>query len=430
MKSPISESVSSKLRALQIVHNHPSIRPGGAEIHARQLFLALQQAGDVDSYLLARSGPPQSNQVPYREGTLTAAVNASDREFFFYTGENYDYFIGTTSWKEQLTTYFAAFLRDLSPNVVHFHHTLYLGYDSIRMARLTLPTAAIIFTLHDYGPICHRDGQLLRTNNRERCLTSDSRKCNECFPNFSPQDFFLRQLFIKSNFKYVDRFIAPSSFARDRYIQWGLEAQRITVEECGSPNVKVPAKRPQDFRRFGFFGQISAYKGVNVLLEAFELLAFDQVDANLMIFGANLDLAAPSFQSRVTELLERNRRRVIFCDTYSHETVMEHMGMVDWVVVPSVWWENSPLVIQEAFSAGRPIICSGIGALAEKIRNGIDGLHVEPSSPRALADVIKHCSGNSELWNRLSSAITPRYMMTESASRMTGIYHDVLATKL
>jgi hypothetical protein len=64
------------------------------------------------------------------------------------------------------------------------------------------------------------------------------------------------------------------------------------------------------------------------------------------------------------------------------------MGDVDWVVVPSVWWENSPLVIQEAFQRGRPVICSDIGGMAEKVADGVDGLHFRAGDPEALAATI------------------------------------------
>ncbi len=56
------------------------------------------------------------------------------------------------------------------------------------------------------------------------------------------------------------------------------------------------------------------------------------------------------------------------------------MQSIDWMIMPSIWWENSPIVIQEAFFHGRPIICSNIGGMAEKIADGVNGLHfrVEP----------------------------------------------------
>ena len=61
------------------------------------------------------------------------------------------------------------------------------------------------------------------------------------------------------------------------------------------------------------------------------------------------------------------------------------MEQVDWVVIPSIWWENAPLVVQEAFRHRRPVICSGIGGTAEMVRDGIDGLHApvkDPDRPR------------------------------------------------
>jgi len=57
------------------------------------------------------------------------------------------------------------------------------------------------------------------------------------------------------------------------------------------------------------------------------------------------------------------------------------MAAVDWVVVPSIWWENSPLVIQEAFAHGRPVICSDIGGMAEKVAHEKNGLHFRANDP-------------------------------------------------
>ena len=64
------------------------------------------------------------------------------------------------------------------------------------------------------------------------------------------------------------------------------------------------------------------------------------------------------------------------------------MAETDWVVVPSRWWENSPLVIQEAFMHGRPVICSGIGGMAEHVQDRVSGLHFEVGDDQSLADVI------------------------------------------
>ena len=62
------------------------------------------------------------------------------------------------------------------------------------------------------------------------------------------------------------------------------------------------------------------------------------------------------------------------------------MRSIDWTIIPSIWWENSPIVIQESFFHGRPMICSNIGGMAEKITDGVDGLHFRVGSSEDLVD--------------------------------------------
>jgi glycosyltransferase involved in cell wall biosynthesis len=98
------------------------------------------------------------------------------------------------------------------------------------------------------------------------------------------------------------------------------------------------------------------------------------------------------------------------------------MDDIDWVVVPSIWWENSPLVIQEAFMYGRPVICSDIGGMAEKVTDGVNGLHFRAGNPRSLADVMTRAAGDRELWAKLSSAPPPDYSMVNHASTLRQLY--------
>jgi glycosyltransferase involved in cell wall biosynthesis len=80
------------------------------------------------------------------------------------------------------------------------------------------------------------------------------------------------------------------------------------------------------------------------------------------------------------------------------------MQTVGWVVVPSIWWENSPVVIQEAMRAGTPLVVSDIGGMAEKVRPGVDGLHFTRGSVQDLARVLKVAAGPA-VWNKLLSTL-------------------------
>ena len=83
------------------------------------------------------------------------------------------------------------------------------------------------------------------------------------------------------------------------------------------------------------------------------------------------------------------------------------MQSVDWVVVPSTWWENSPVVIQEAFFHGRPVIAANIGGMAEKVHDGVDGLHFRARSAEDLADRLIETLTDETLWETLRGGITP-----------------------
>jgi glycosyltransferase involved in cell wall biosynthesis len=92
---------------------------------------------------------------------------------------------------------------------------------------------------------------------------------------------------------------------------------------------------------------------------------------------------------------------------YETSQLSSRMENIDWVVVPSVWWENSPMVIQEAFAHGRPVIGSDIGGMAEKITHGVDGLHVSAGNALAWRSTLLQAGNDVEQWNRFYASIRP-----------------------
>ncbi|HJS50139.1 MAG TPA: glycosyltransferase, partial [Gaiellaceae bacterium] len=248
-----------KRRVLFICHNHPEVRPGGAEAYALELHRYLRDSDIYEPIFLAKGGPPLSPGGRPHSGTLTSLVGKARDEYFFYTDDyGYDWTFGTVPHdKELYTKHLRAFLRAVRPDLVHLQHTMFFGYDVLREIRNSLPEAPIVYTLHEYMPICHRQGQMLRMVDDQPCLEESPRRCHECFPEISPQTFFLRKRFIQSHLSLVDLFIAPSEFLRQRYIDWGIPAERIRTEEYGRTLDPVPADEPRDVRnRFAFFGQL------------------------------------------------------------------------------------------------------------------------------------------------------------------------------
>jgi glycosyltransferase involved in cell wall biosynthesis len=430
---------TDRKKILYVVHNHPAIRPGGCEAYALELYEAMRDSSDFDAVFLARSGPPVSVTSLHHEGRPITLVNEDPNQYFFYTDlSDWEWHFGRSPRKSTLTRFFREFLLDIKPDVVHFQHTIFLGYDILRVTRNALPHVPIVYTLHEFLPICYADGKLLRTMNDEPCLEASPRRCHECFPQITQQTFFMRERFIKSHLSLVDRFIAPSRFLMDRYLDWGIPPEKIMFEDYGrlsvarheapAPNGAVgPAARDDRPRnRFAFFGQLTQYKGIDVLLKAMAVLADEGFDAHLSIHGANLDWAPTQFQDKLRALLAEAGGTVTLVGQYEPEDLPQLMEEIDWVVVPSIWWENSPLVIQEASQYGRPVICSDIGGMAEKVADGVNGLHFRRGDPDSLAETMCRAVETNGLWNELSLGIQPVLSMSDHVATLTELYESLL----
>ena len=225
----------AKPKVLFIAHNHPAIRPGGAEAYALQVHEGVGGGDEYDSVFLARSGAPVSVSSLQHEGRPITLVNDDPNQYFFYTDQSYwEWLFSRSPNKGTLTRFYRDFLLDQKPDVVHFQHTLFLGYDILRVTRNTLPDAPIVYTLHEFLPICFHDGKMVRTGTYELCDKASPRRCHECFPDVSQQTFFMRERFIKSHLSLVDRFISPSEYALEQYVKWGIPRSKIVYEPHGN----------------------------------------------------------------------------------------------------------------------------------------------------------------------------------------------------
>jgi len=267
-----------------------------------------------------------------------------------------------------------------------------------------------VMTLHEYMAICSNSGQMIKTGSFKLCNRESFDECRQCFPEKTAEDFWLRKHYFTSHFNLVDQFVAPSEFLRQRYIAWGIAPERIAVIENGQSDETALPPRPlaegETRNRFGYFGQITPFKGLTVLLEALHAMPKEErKKVVLEVHGANLDQQSPELREKVGALAAPLIIRWV--GPYRPDEIRQRMAHVDWVVVPSIWWENSPMVIQEAFVCGRPVICSDIGGMAEKVQHGKTGLHVPAGNVLQWANALSKAAQYNERWNEIGEQITP-----------------------
>jgi glycosyltransferase involved in cell wall biosynthesis len=413
------------MRVLYVAHNHPTLHPGGAEAYALELYEAMRETPGVEPILLARIGSNVARRRVPHPGTPFSSVNGDANQHFVFTEtEHFDFFTLTSRDKSLYSRHLTDFLLAQRPDVVHVQHTHFIGLDLLSLIRRVLPGVPIVYTLHEFLPICHRDGQMVRTFSSELCTEASPRRCHECFPDISAQAFFLRERFVRGHLRGVDRFLAPSAQLMERYLRWGIEPERLEVEEYGrrTPAVRAPEPaRTKSPTNIGFFGQLSYFKGAKVMLEAMSMLEKGS-RAHLWLHGANLDLQTPEFQDEFAAMHDVLRGRVTFRGPYEHAELPKLMADLHWVVVPSVWWENSPLVIQEAFFHRRPVICSDVGGMAEKVRDGVDGIHFRVGDAFSLARVFEKATSSPRLWRSLRKGIREPYGMDTHVAWLIDTY--------
>ncbi len=170
-------------------------------------------------------------------------------------------------------------------------------------------------------------------------------------------------------------------------------------------------------------------KGVWLLLEAVRQLRADGfTDFTVEINGGNLHYASPARRAEIEAFREEEEarpyaeRRVFFLGSYAVEQLQQRMARVDWCVVPSVWYETFALVISEAWMFGRPVIASNIGAMADRIRDGEDGLLFAVGDARALAETLQRAATEEGLWQRLAAGIRPPPPRAAMVQGMLAVY--------
>jgi glycosyltransferase involved in cell wall biosynthesis len=243
-------------------------------------------------------------------------------------------------------------------------------------------------------------------------------------PGLSPL-LAVRERILRSGLERAARIIAPTEFVKTWYAAHGLRTAQIDVLPHGiEPSAAIGAqetRRPDQAEhvRFAYIGGLTWQKGVYVLIEAFNRLP---PGPELWIAGdESADLAY------AVDLRASAGPGVRFFGALTHAQVWDMLGQIDVVAVPSLWYETFSLIAHEAFAARRPVIASGLGALAEVVHDGVDGLLAPPGDVDAWENALRRMSDSSDLHDRLRAGIRPPLTLDEHVTKLEAIYADALS---
>lgn len=287
------------------------------------------------------------------------------------------------SWSDASARELSSLIERTRPDVAHFHNTFPLISPSAYGACVAAGVP-VVQTLHNYRLICpgamlYREGVPC-----EDCVGASLLPAlrHRCYRNSLPATASVVNMLWSNRRRgtyssLVQRYVALTEFARERFIAGGLPADRIAVK----PNALTspPPVGTGEGGHAVFVGRLSAEKGVHTLLEAWKALP----DIRLKVAGDGPMRAQLEAQAR------RDGINVEFMGRLARSRVAEVMGEASFAVVPSQWYEGFPMVVVEAFACGTPVVASRLGSLAEIVREGINGRLFTPADPQALVAAVR-----------------------------------------
>jgi glycosyltransferase involved in cell wall biosynthesis len=396
---------------LKVIHGYPPLYNAGSEVYSQMLCHGLSKHHEIHVFTREENPFAEDFSLRISQDTLNSNIKLHiiniPLEKFRYRNQH-----------QEVDRVFALLLEQIQPDIVHIGHLNHLSTSVIyEIARRNIP---IVYTLHDYWLMCPR-GQFIQRNSAELwalCDGQDNRKCAEqCYSGYysgddneknRDSDYWTdwikrRMSHIREIVKCVNYLIAPSKYLYHRYInEFGLSKEKMIFLDYG-----FDLQRLQNRERvtnepftFGYIGTHIPAKGIQHLIPAFGLL---KGNCRLRIWGRYRPQNTDGLKIIEKMLSTYKQSQINWLPEYSNEDIVRDVfNHVDCIVVPSIWVENSPLVIHEALQLRIPVITANVGGMAEYVGHEKNGLLFEHRNINSLADQMQRMLDNPELVKRLS----------------------------
>lgn len=442
------------MKILMVLHQLLPEHKAGTEISVIRLTQELMSKGHEVEYFygIPDQAEPGKIETGTEEGVKYTAVTHHLDALEFKTTYSFN----------PAETEFHQVLRHFKPDIVHIHHLANLS------ARLPVIAAEsripVIFTLHDYSLECLAGGQRLLPNNRT-CKTPSLFNCAQCLVH-SPyvnrgssklrvirtavvylhylwcryvsqkpmnsiafKEVYLRQQAMIEAMRAVNHFIAPSQFIRNEFIQYGLTPEKVTYLAHPFISQDKQKRGTQDSSlnglRLAFIGSIIPQKGLHLLTRAVRDMAGREI--SLSIYG---DFGGyGNYNDQILKDIQSDRR-IEWKGTFKHDQISQVMSEIDLLVIPSLWFENAPLVMTEAMSFNVPVLASDVGGMLELVVNRGKGWVFKRGSAAKLREHLEYLLRRPDEINQIRQREFTFLSAEDHAERVIELYTKVNDIKI
>jgi len=292
---------------------------------------------------------------------------------------------------------FKLMLDEIEPDIIHVQN-LHGHITPSILFEAKKQKIPVVMTLHDYKFICPNTHLLSHGSICEKCINGKYYNCtlNKCKKNSlaasliaTIEAYLHRTLNVT---EMIDTYVSPSSFLRNKFIEFGWKGEKIRVINNFLPQKKIEDNSSKNENYVLYFGQLEEWKGIRNLL----VVARELPDVFFYIVGDG------SLKSDLIEWCKSNNlANIKFFGYKSGKDLEEIVKFAKIIVMPSVLYENYPYSVMEAMAFGKPIIASNIGGIPELIHNNINGLIYQFDNTSELAKNIKYLYDNDEEIQRM-----------------------------
>lgn len=401
------------MKIVQVIHGYPMRYNAGSEVYTQTLCHGLAERHEVHVFTREEDSFAPDHVIRREHDrddpriSLHVVNNPRSRDRYREPG---------------VDRRFAELLDAVRPDLVHIGHLNHLSTSLVlEAARRELP---VVYTLHDYWIMCPR-GQFMQMHPEDphdlwpACDGQDDRKCAErCYARYfsgAPDehqrdlahwtDWVARRMrHIREIAEHVDLFIAPARYLHSRYRrEFDLPERKLVYLDYGFDRARLAGRSRlvgEPFT-FGYIGTHIPAKGIHHLLDAFGRLHGDPL---LRIWGRPRGQDTDALREFARRLPHGAGARVEWRPEYRNQAIVPDVfDHVDAIVVPSIWAENSPLVIHEAQQARVPVITADTGGMAEYVHHDVNGLLFAHRDPPALARQMQRLVDDPALARRLGA---------------------------
>jgi len=432
------------MKILKVIHGYPPRYNAGSEVYSQTLCQGLADLHEV--HVFTRQ---ENNFEP--DYKLHTEVDPDDPRILLHLVNIPGIRNANRYRPDEVNQCFENLLTHIHPDIIHIGHLNHLSTAIVEVAaRRNIP---LVYTLHDYWIMCPR-GQFIQRNSEipwQLCDGQDNAKCaQQCYTGFfsgtsENKDKELaywtdwidtRMKHMRQMASHIDRFIAPSKYLVNRYRDaFDLPANKVVYMDYGFDRKRLSGRSRIDSKEpfvFGYIGTHIPAKGIQDLL-----LAFSQVKEHclLRIWGRSRE-DTEALKKIVASFPKSTQERIEWRSEYrNQEIVQDVFNHVDAIVVPSIWVENSPLVIHEALQVKVPVITADAGGMSEYIHHEVNGLLFKHRNVDSLALEMERLAKDPKLAKQLGSR---GYLQStdgnipeikEHVNEVEALYHEVLHEK-